>query len=497
MATTAHDFYNLDPVSLNYVAALRGLCPRKPGCSFTYAFLNPPDPDCLIGMAAGNPEGRFFGILSDKGRIAAANEQAQWRQTGNITFLTGTSAPLTLPESLPPLDYCVWDERREALDSAAREPLFTCAEKALKPGGLLVGLYSACHDTGETLRFLIREFEPEMNKNEALELLDDLRSLGDHFFAENPAFLEELERTRAGHDSEAFFKFCRDSGAAKSGTFDVMAGLLPRHFAFAGDAAISANYMDLSVPESAHAILESCRDHLLYEPIKDFAMNRHTRHDIWCRLPAEQSTNPADLFGFFTFGILQAREEIPETVHVSGKPFDLRPPLMKNMIDLMTSLPMSIGDFLQHPLGAGVKPGEAIGAIQLLVAIGIARPMREHHQSQGSIELARLKWATPYNRYLNETPITTPRVLLASEVVGGTINVPARDALVIQALNRVGLAHTPGAVLMELQRLANDPAVAATIMDLAEPTEALAEEMTEDVIRRSMIQWYAYGLLAA
>ena len=67
----------------------------------------------------------------------------------------------------------------------------------------------------------------------------------------------------------------------------------------------------------------------------------------------------------------------------------------------------------------------------------------------------------------------------------------------MQAINRVGMADSAGALLIELERIANEPALAALIMDAAEPTADMADNIMQDVIERSMVQWYAYGLLAA
>ena len=52
-------------------------------------------------------------------------------------------------------------------------------------------------------------------------------------------------------------------------------------------------------------------------------------------------------------------------------------------------------------------------------------------------------------------------------------------------------------LLPELQRLALRPAEAARVMDTADPTPATAHSMIEDTVSRSIVQWYAYGLLEA
>jgi hypothetical protein len=93
--------------------------------------------------------------------------------------------------------------------------------------------------------------------------------------------------------------------------------------------------------------------------------------------------------------------------------------------------------------------------------------------------------------------VTDSEVLLASPVVGEGVIVPARDALVIQAINRAGMKDSVDALMPELLRVANDPALASHIMDVAEPTAEIAHDMIVDVVNNAMLQWYVYGMLAA
>ena len=122
--------------------------------------------------------------------------------------------------------------------------------------------------------------------------------------------------------------------------------------------------------------------------------------------------------------------------------------------------------------------------------------MRGHFRSAGAnIEMPRLTGS--FNQYLDKTQITGSEIWMASPVAGSAVAVSARDALVMQALNRVGLANSVSALLPELERLAKDPASAARVMDMAEPTPEMATNMIKDTVAQSIIQWYAYGLLEA
>jgi hypothetical protein len=492
---------DMSPVSLSYAAALRGVKPRVPGKDFRYAHLACRDFLSLVCLAASNPEGRFVGVAADAEAAAKAREVATARCVLNVAFTFGTPSslvaePAAMPSLLSSLDYLVIDETFAPLSVSERQALFSFAEKNLKPSGLFAYSYRAYDNPDEILRFLVNELAPATTATQARELLDELKALGPLYFKDHPITLAALDRAIDSGVPDDFFATCRRDEAARSGTFDTLAGLLPWGFAFAGAADIDANYMELSTPPSAHDVLSNCREHLLYEAVKDFAMNRLVRHDIWCRLPAVSTDSSVELFGDFTYGITLSREQVPSRVTTSGKVVDLSLPLFANMIEVMTALPMGLGDFLQHPLGKDADATEALEALQVLIALCIARPMRGLHQSTGPVQLTDLKWATAYNRYLNDTPINERQVLLASQVIGNGVSVPARDALVMQAINRAGIENSPLSLFAELKRIARDPALAAMIMD-TEPSQDMVDNMIHDVVTHSMVQWYAYGLLAA
>ncbi len=490
------------PVSLSYVAALRGVKPRAPQTPFAYARFGCKDIHAFIGLAASNPEGRFVGVVADVGETVKAQALARARQVGNVTFMAELAFLHLAREpspnaALPPLDYLVTDESETPLGGGARSALFAIAKKHLKPSGLLAISYRAYTNNDESLRFLVNEFAPEMDGMQALEFLHEMKALGAFYFEEHPIAHAALDKAIADGDPKAFFSTCDQGSKARSGTLDMMASLAPLGFAFAGSADPAANYMELAAPEAAHPILEKCQNHLLYELIKDLAANRLVRHDVWCFMPAEPVNDLAKLFGSFTFGLAALRDRLPESIALRDKVIDLRQPVMAKMTEVMALLPMGIGDFLAHPLGQGIAPEDAVAALHTLVAVGIARPMRGHYVSKENTKIEKLKWATAFNAYLDDTPITEPRVALASQIVGGIVEVPARDALVMQAINRAGLADSVDALLLELLRVSNDPALASKIMDTASPTPESAHNMVQDVVSQSLLRWTAYGLLAA
>ncbi|MDD3287920.1 MAG: methyltransferase regulatory domain-containing protein [Alphaproteobacteria bacterium] len=481
---------DLAPVRLSYVAALRGVTPRLAGTSFAYAQLGCSNAEAFLCIAASNPEGTFFAVIEDEAAAAAARNMAKARKVDNAFFVVGIG-------ELPKLEYLVYDETDNANNKIPRKELASMASTLLRPSGLFVYRYKAYENADDTLRFVVSEFAPEMNAQQATTFLHEIKALGALYFEGRPIAKAALDNAIKQNIPDQFFAACNTGEKPVSHTFDTMVDFVPAGLSYAGDANIACNYLELSVPALAQDILLKCRENMLYEAIKDFAMQRLERCDIWCCAPINQTANMVALYGGFTFGSTIPRNQIPETIEACGKTVNLRLSPFPALIDLLTTLPLSIGDFLEHPTGAMVSPPDAVGAMQVLVATGIACPMRSYYQGQDQAELTHPKWANGFNSHLTNASVTTQEVLLASPVVGGGVSVSARDALVIQAISRAGMADSIAALLPELARVAKDPALSAKVTGIAEPTAEAAHNMIDEVVTRSLIQWYAYGLLAA
>ncbi|MGE3622571.1 MAG: methyltransferase regulatory domain-containing protein [Bdellovibrionales bacterium] len=494
-------YIEFSPVPLSYVAALRGVLPRRPGEPFAYAEVAVTDPGRLICLAASNPEGHFFGVTSRADIKDEGERIAREREVKNISFIQGNPGEiLTQCENsaalLPSLHYLCCDERTQDFPASERAALFALAEKILLPGGLFCYGYRAYAEPDGALRFLVRECAPQMDVAQAKVFLDELKRLGPHYFRNHPATAAALDQAIAAGMPDRFFS-SYDDGAARSGSFDAILALRPRGFSYAGDADIGKNYVELTTPASAHQVIIDCEKSHLYEAVKDFAINRQERCDIWYRQAAPRSHSVPELFGSFVYGSIMPRSDIPARIETAGPAIDLKTPLFDRLVNLMTLTPLSIGDFLAHPDGKGFAPADVVGAIHVLVACGIAKPMRGHYRGQRMSDMSQPRFAGAFNQYVDKMPVTGAPVWLASPMAGSAMAVSARDALVMQALNRAGLADSVSALLPELERLAQNPAAAARVMDVTIPTPELATNMIKDSVSQSIVQWYAYGLLAA
>ena len=489
------------PVALSYAAALRGMPPRQPGDAFVYVNLGCTDAEYLTCLAASNPEGTFYGLMSDDLVKRNAELLAADYKVKNVLFVS--SNPTTLLQQIkagarpiPPAHYVTLNTGAVMPDKATAATMFDLTASLLIPGGLFNFNYRPQANAEGALKFLVREFAPEMNDAQKKTFLGELKTLGGFFMSKNHALATKLDAAIAKSAAEEFYADFA-AGESKSGTFETMVALRDRGFSYAGDTTIADNYVELSVPSEAQELVLSCKGNILYEPIKDYVLNREQRSDIWCFQPQPASVDVPALFGRFAFGTTLSRDQIPAEYKAQGKLIDLKSDLYSKLIDLMCLMPITIGDFLGHPSGAGAVPSDVVGAVQILVACGFIKPMRGSIQLEDVSSVARPRLVGAFNQHLSTAKITTQEVHMASAITGEPVTVSARDALVLQALDRVGLAESVGALLPELERLTQTPALAARVMDTATPTPEIAHTIINDVVARSIVSWYAYGLLKA
>lgn len=484
---------DFSPISLRYTATLRGVVSPQAGTPFSYAMVGSFDPEMLINLAASNPEGQFFGVVGNQ-------ELRDILRVNTSRFGLMNLSWLETQDKLPRhLDFFCFMSPDTRPDVDTRESIFNLAQNLLVPGGLFASRYQAYENADEILRFLAQEYAPEFSKEQEPALLDHIAKLGTRFFASNSNRARDLNNAKTQNNATAYFESLVNEGDAFSGTFLTMAGLLPRGFAYAGDADIGANYLELSAPQESHEPLLKSQSPLLYESLKDFALQRTVRNDIWVKTPVEQTLDKPALFGPYVFGITVDPQDLPSHLEtVGGKSIDLSTTLFKNLIQLMDMLPLGIGDFLSHPLGKEQDPDDVLSALQILVATGIAQPMRSRYDSASTIDLTTPLPSGNILSFIKETTIDAPFLQIASTIAGRALSVPARDALVLQAISRVGLGNSAGALYNELQRLSEaNPALASHVMNAPAPSKQMAQEMVQSVVKDSILKWYAYGLLAA
>ncbi|MCL2474265.1 MAG: methyltransferase regulatory domain-containing protein [Alphaproteobacteria bacterium] len=492
---------SLSPVSLRYVVALRGyLASKSADGSFSYADAACHNPEALACLAASNPDGVFFGFIQDNSLYQAALNLAKSRKVSNITFFHGSASQIlhninSNAVSLPQLDFMTADETVVPLSADDRIAIFNIADKCVKQGGIFVTAYNLYSGDSDliSLKFLIQQFAPEMTAAQKSEFLLELKDLACILLSKHPDLEKALDKAISDNSPQSFF-FLFEGEAVQSKSFDTLVAASARNFVYGGDTRLQRNFVEFSVPKRAQNIVVSCKDNLLYEAIKDVALNSSARHDIWIKQPSSYSSNLIELFGSCAYGLIDHNEIVPQSFLMNGTSIDLSSPIFQNITKIMKILPVGIGDVLSHELCHGETPERILEVFQLLVACGFAVPMRGSKEAIVIENKSSLKFSGPYNPFLAETEITGREVLLSSPVAGCPIVISAREALVMQALHRVGFATVIDYMLPVLQRLSYTP-FSFDILGSEAVSEDLARNMVISVVQSNLIEWYAYALM--
>ena len=493
---------DLGPVELSYAAALRGVVPRTTGTPFRYIRCGAMDAQEMLGLAASNPEGEFVFILPDLTQANAAQARARALRLPNLAFLGMSLSALRAAiadgtQKLAQADYLCIDCTSGGSATMYQDAL-ALGQLLTIPGGLFVCRYAPFATPEEGLRFMVAEFGPELPPEQHVEFLHELKQLGQTYFTTHPQQALALNQALGLQQPEKFLQNFSHNSKPVSTTLNMIVGLTSNQFGFVGDAAVAANYLEMMVPAAAQEMLYGLREHLLYEIIKDFTSARAFRTDIWVKPAARLTTNLAQLFGSFYYGLTDIGAPLPERITVSGKDVDLKTPIVSGLLTLMRMMPVTIGDFLAHETGQEFKPTDVVMAVQILVACGVIAPMRGSFGGMGQADHAYPRLAGQYNQQLRGMAIDGNYALLASPVAGRPLRLQLSEALVLQAVDRVGFAESADSLLGELLRISTNPEQAHLVFSAGkDPAPDFAENLIHEICTANMLGWYALGILDA
>lgn len=489
-----------DPVTLSYVTALRGVRPRLPNESFTYAELGCGEAQRLILLAACNPEGIFFGFDPSLEALNKAAEKAEAHGVRNLTFSQASATALREAVEAGIIagnsfDYLAYNEigNESAEDVAA---LKSCAEAILATNGVFAyryRLYKEANADEKLFQSLTAQMlaDPASSSEDFAKEWRDLCSL---YFAAYPQQAEAFDSALKNGKGIDWLKQAIANGETAPSKAQTVAQAFAGHsLTLLGSGIVANNYMELSVPEQAQLALSARRKVAIYEALKDLAMHTVERVDVWAKEPLNRIDNLVTLFGGFNFGTTETPERIARTLTFQGKSFSFVGPLYDSILSLATVMPVTIGDLVHHESLDGVDPVTILNTIQLLVACGVLQPMRTSFD--GGVDMDNPKLVGTYNETLRKAQLDFQDYAFASSVVGRPVVFSGMNALVLQGLDKGGTGSIALLLGDELMRLSQHPYLRP--LNLNDPTRAVDEAVRqiETVFHQSMVRWFSLGIL--
>lgn len=501
VAYTLGFYREMSPPMLNYALALGGIAgPAGPlrycelGCGRGYG---------TALLAAANPGSSFVGIDFNPGHIREAQELADRAALGNMKFVEASfgEASQSADPALAAFDVVTLHGVFSWVSPQVRAEIVAFLRNKLAPGGVVYVSYNTYPGWATTgpVQYLLKAMADRGNGNSiqrANAARGTLKALADSpngYFAQNLTAKRRVEQMETQDPAYVAHEFLNDTWQPLY-VDQVMASLSEAKLTYAGSAAVAENSMMLAVPANHAALIQSAPDAPLRELLKDYAVNRQFRRDIYVRgaprLTGKEAQAQLDRIAFALIGDTQTPE--------GGWPVPTGSARLKQegvdaLFARLREGPATHLDLQNAGTAAGVSPGDVAGMIMVLVHNNVVAPCRADHVDADRSAAQRLNdvvfditTEADTHRYLatatlgSAIAVSYPDRLLGSIV----LRQPALDDAGVLAQLRASLESSGRHLMRDGKQLDYDDAT------IAELTRSVAR------VREQVALWRSLGALA-
>jgi hypothetical protein len=435
---------NLAPPRLRAVAALNGFAP-PPAEEFDYCELGAGNGDTTATLAAAHPRARFVGVDVMPEHVAFASGLARRGGLGNVTFLERDFEDLVASD-LPPFDFITAHGVLSWVSPAKRRALVAFAEAKLKQGGLLLVSYNALPGWAavEPLRRLIAE-GPGGDGVDTLErarrgvalarMLADAKA---GYFAQNPVaatMLESMTRTGLSYVVHEYLQPHWHPLYVADVAREMAAGGLY----YIGQLPLHQNFADLSLPPALVELFKGVNDRIVFESLKDYALNEAFRRDVYIKGTAAHSAAETQAFLDTTpFGTLVAPSLIQRELRLPHYTVKFSGPVFDALLPALAEQPASAAELACQPALAPFGLQRIRDAlVRLLLGEDVA-PMHPATPPLSPAFKGHCRVPSAYNRMILEQDLgPESTVVLAAPAAGTGIVVEGTELTALRALTGI------------------------------------------------------------
>jgi ubiquinone/menaquinone biosynthesis C-methylase UbiE len=376
-------YREMTPAWLGFAALLLGQ--RHPDLSrrFRYADLG-----CGFGMtalvvAATCPQAEVWGFDFNPAHIETARRWAADLGLSNVTFEETSFATLAqLPDTvLPDFDFIVSHGVLSWISPANRQHLIDVIGRRLLPGGLAYLSYNTLTGWASMVpvRALMRQLamatpgRSDQSVPAVLDTLDRVVKGGARYFAGNPGLTERLTQLRNQSPRYVAHEYLNADWHPVMSS-DVITSMQEARCGYLGSAALAENIDIASIPAELVPLLAETREPLLRETLRDFAMGRMFRRDIYRRGLLSMSTaEHLDLLDGIRF---IRTSDLPENEITFTTPMGTlsgRAEVYQPLLGVLRQGPATVAELRRASPARPV--GEILQALTLLASGGFVHPM--------------------------------------------------------------------------------------------------------------------------
>lgn len=459
VAYTLGYYRELAPTFLNFACLANGVDAPAPEKQLRYCELG-----CGRGygttlLAAANPNSQFVGVDFNPAHVAEARGLASRAGVSNVTFLEmsfGDAAKSNSPQ-LADFDIVALHGVYTWIMPEVKKQVIEFVREKLVSGGLLFVSYNCMPGWAPVgpMQRLLKEVGDRSTKqsvaviDEGMDLLKKLVEHSSAFIAHNPTIKSRIEKMGKQDKVYLAHEFL-NAGWQPIYITDTMEDFAAAKATYVGSASIAENRADLCVSKDLLPLVRNAPDAGMRELLKDYVINKQFRRDIYVKGP--QQLNPREhrqRLGALTFISTQMSDAVPEKFQLPIGELKPKPEIMSALMTGIGSKPVTGEDVIAAGIKAGLREGDALLYLLLLVNGGIILPARADHATIDRAPSRRLNQTV-----MDMTTSSDTHRFLASPVLGSAIGVSFVDRIFAPLLEASAKADEKQIAAQAFDRLA-------------------------------------------
>lgn len=486
-----HFWEDLSPAALRLVAALNGFAPPPP-IAFDYCELGAGNGDSLVALAAAYPHARFVGVDLNPEHVSHGRALATRAGLANVRFVEADFEALE-GESSAAFDYVVAHGVLSWVGAKKWSAAVRFAEATLRDHGLFYVSYNAMPGSAamQPLRRLLVDstrLVPGGSLERAehgVRLAQLLSAGGAAYFAQNPLAKRAVSTMLGGGLAYVAHEYFHENWRPMY-FLDVATELAERGLHFLGQLPPYLNYRDLTVPGGLLELMKLVDDRLLFESLKDYALNESFRRDVYVKgTPSRSEERTARYLDETPFGSLEARG-IEREVRLPTCTLAFRGPVYDAVVEALSGGGRAVEDLAREPVLERFGAVRIREAVKNLVLGGQLVPFVKPTRRAPLDADRRHAVVSPHNRMvLAQRLARDTAFILASERAGTAIAVTLLEAVALRCLSEAPGSERPRWIHELVAKGPLDMHVGdRAVTDPAEQEIVLAKEIARLAIER-------------
>ncbi|MGY6528645.1 MAG: class I SAM-dependent methyltransferase [Cyanobacterium sp.] len=477
-----YGFYGeLSPLKLTLATAIKAIHPPDLNEPFNYCELA-----CGRGyttnlLASCYPQAQFYANDFNPNHILEARKLAKSAGSQNVHFFDDSFTEF-LYQDLPQFDFIVLHGIYSWITPENRQAIVEFIKKKLNVGGLVYVSYNALPGwaaampmQGLMLRHRKHSSEPILQCiEEALNLTERLIDTNAGYFVQNPALKPRYEGLKQQNRYYLVHEYFNEEW--NSFYFDEVAQELDEaKLNFIGSANI-IDYIDiLNLTQEALTELNTIKDPIYKEVVRDFYINTQFRRDIFARGQV-QMTPPehTKIIENIRYALIVPPSTIKLDHTFAVGNVTLQKEIYEPICELLAESPATMKELHSHDTLKKNPINNIYQALMVLTAIGYAHPAVDDETCE-----YRQQFTNAFNIAVIERAIISDEMAyLASPLIGSGVGVSSIEQLLLLAVmqGEEGVDFVWGIYSSQNKKLIKD----GKVLEKAEDNIAYIKEIAED-----------------